>query len=801
MKKILLPIITIITTLLVSCAKEYPLPSSKDGGDIQLELECSSIRHSRATVNGEDVYNENKLYWINIYGVPLEDNENAPLLFFNWSTQEKSVLENGNTLVTIKNFCFNTDQDEDVFPNYNTGVEKRKYLDKVNKIKFVVICNSYDSTIEEEDELYPYPQAKKKVIKDEFAFEPICHMWESELDKNNNQPSRFVMIGSCIMTKENGKWKRGKVELKRLATKIRVAASIPDNVRYEGKIWNVADDGITVQMIGGVNQTLFGVAYTGEGFNDKNPYKDKYNQEDYKKELPTSDYHFKITQSRKLDKEKGIYIQTIPNYSYPIDWTKNADDEIYMLLSITWKNEKNETFISSYKVPVNGVKTSTEANTYYKINVRVKDLKTLDDVEVNVKDWNKEDINADIMDYRYLVLDEHRIVMNNLDEYNIPFSSSHPCEMEVLSVVHHNTSHDNACWDDETSEFRSKPGFVTLTDLRRGMVRIENHLDNDPNHKSTFDYTPYIFRLKIKQKDMPEEWNDTVYIVQYPAMYILAESNSDFIYKDYGDQEGNNEHMGYVFVNSLQKDVEHGYQYYGGVSGLKGDGNRNPNRYVINVSAFNSNHDFNFLIGDPREVTVDNLGAIKTGSDNTKDPDWYTNRGKLYEDEKDKYFVCHKDDYGKYISNYHKTDEGLRTKNMISPKFRIASSYGVTNRISYMSAKKRCASYQEDGYPAGRWRVPTLAEARYIVRLSAEGKIPTLFSNAYEYWCAHGFFIPKKTNGGEVSFNVEKDEEAKYYVRCVYDVWYWNETTDKEGKCDKETFTWGWSPANLKTRK
>ena len=46
--------------------------------------------------------------------------------------------------------------------------------------------------------------------------------------------------------------------------------------------------------------------------------------------------------------------------------------------------------------------------------------------------------------------------------------------------------------------------------------------------------------------------------------------------------------------------------------------------------------------------------------------------------------------------------------------------------MSYSDAEKRCAAYQEDGYPAGRWRVPTKAEVKYIIQLSGWGVIPVL---------------------------------------------------------------------------
>ena len=132
------------------------------------------------------------------------------------------------------------------------------------------------------------------------------------------------------------------------------------------------------------------------------------------------------------------------------------------------------------------------------------------------------------------------------------------------------------------------------------------------------------------------------------------------------------------------------------------------------------------------------------------------------------------------MCTYYGTD--YNSTFMISPKFRIASSYGVTSSITFTNARYRCASYQEDGYPAGRWRVPTRSEIEYVVRLSAEQKIPTLFNNGGNYWAADNTIcVPNSANGGSVGTG----NGNSAFVRCVYDEWYWTDT------CNKTTFTWG----------
>ena len=112
----------------------------------------------------------------------------------------------------------------------------------------------------------------------------------------------------------------------------------------------------------------------------------------------------------------------------------------------------------------------------------------------------------------------------------------------------------------------------------------------------------------------------------------------------------------------------------------------------------------------------------------------------------------------------------------------------------------RCASYQEAGYPAGRWRIPTKAEVEYIIGLSEDGKIPRLFGEAGSstaYWVSSGTY----TTGNDSGDDYEPGTSGSAYVRCVYDVWYWGEATIKEesrtnnpGGWDNDDFVWGDDP-------
>ena len=111
--------------------------------------------------------------------------------------------------------------------------------------------------------------------------------------------------------------------------------------------------------------------------------------------------------------------------------------------------------------------------------------------------------------------------------------------------------------------------------------------------------------------------------------------------------------------------------------------------------------------------------------------------------------------------------------NFIAPKFMVASKWGrqESGNTSYENTLKRCATYQEAGYPAGRWRLPTEAEVMFIMNMQRYGFIETLFNTTARYWISDGNSI--QGNGTNVTVSSTQDGQSS---RCVYDLWYWGET-------------------------
>ena len=167
--------------------------------------------------------------------------------------------------------------------------------------------------------------------------------------------------------------------------------------------------------------------------------------------------------------------------------------------------------------------------------------------------------------------------------------------------------------------------------------------------------------------------------------------------------------------------------------------NTNSHMYRIHVTSVAG---LNYTIGDPRLWTENHVTTLNgLGSD-------YMESAAINED-------------------------------MIAPVFMVASSCGKTKETSYDVARTRCAAYQENGFPAGRWRVPTKAEIMFLIQLSEKDKIPQLFTPDSDlskggYWCSSGVVYP--LNSGVVEYREYSEaitNRATNWVRCIYDSWYW----------------------------
>lgn len=532
--------------------------------------------------------------------------------------------------------------------------------------------------------------------------------------------------------------------------------------------------------------------------------------------------------------EKPYYeISSLPLYSMPISWNVNDTHAPFIKVILPWQGYKRanngdgdpipgsydaKTTEFYYKILI-PKRTSIDANGCYHISLELSVLGSeADDVPVelegkyHVVDWNTPQVmGGDQNAGRYLNCATY-FEFYAKDEMEIPVISSHDIEVVPLSgsSFAQTAQYNNySTLTPETLYLTRSTGSTVLTagqyyrleTTDDNQVKIRHTCESSVDDMQKWDVSPITYRFRIRHADNANFYKD-ITVVQYPSLYIRNQKSSIYdeyynnwyhfysiwflgysnVYDDDNDLYFN---QGYVLINNNNYYGSMTYDDYGAyytrdsdkwyyVQGIRVSynnviqtgTNQNPNMYVITTTVLDP--DLGAVLGDPRVEVIDNLTYSFAQA-----PAVYGSSPRS-------------------LSYYYPTDRTDRTENMIAPSFRIASSYGKCGESStFEDMQARCAAYQEDGYPAGRWRVPTKAELQYITTLSAKGLIPSLFntieldkedpSSRSRYYSAHG--LVKVNLDGTVT---ENTEHTTGWVRCVYDEWYWKDDT-----VAKETFKWG----------
>lgn len=676
----------------------------------------------------------------------------------------------------------------------------------------------------------------------------------SEFDTQQVQES-FVMSGDATVTynidASGKKTAVGNVQLVRSAAKITLNIKLPES--YEdpgtGNIWepiaSPATGAMRVLLNNGVKNSRVLVPQEGYDFKDE----DYFN-------ITTADATYGFVDNRVNNSEYPNK-QKVPFYTYPNRWenTPGERHRTALTLIVPWHNTTTNTYQTFYyRVPVTPAEMpGLVSNHSYQIDLNVGMLGSAmpeTPVEITgnyrVVDWARETIDVNIKDYRYLVVSPTTYRMDNTEDFTLNFYSSHPVEVdditmtyqrfsyitetgnsEMGTVVYFPTSkevidrsvtpdgikmveysenittapnskqysfslkHKLEVWTplDKDGIIVPQTGYRNLSDTTNIQNSIQKYLRSDSPEPA---YSPYTFKVTLRHKDNPE-FKASFTVVQYPAMYIQADKNPG---GEYRTSPFSSSSFGYVFVNPEYTPAGRFIPAYwtnssdlGGVHGITSNAtNKNPNMYVINLTALSVNYE-SYIIGDPRALNVNNNlvgnpGQLTAVASPTIQ-DWAVEAEALYNESNQK----------RRLQWYYPTQEGSSTRNMIAPKIRVASSYGVCNNgTSTQNLRRRCASYQEQGFPAGRWRVPTYSEVEFIVKLSTKGIIPLLFTKGATYLTAQGFVRVEDDDKGSITL---LENTTSGTVRAVYDEWYWEKETNyvlQNNSSGGYDFTWGDMP-------
>ena len=621
----------------------------------------------------------------------------------------------------------------------------------------------------------------------------------------------------------------GNADLYRAAAKIMLNLKLPESINVGSEespeIWLPEENGIQAIISNGVDES---VAYPVNPVEDgvQIPWQPATDGAYYDGEVSEGNSVRSITNNGST--AEYPYVMGVPFYTYPNAWEEKPDEnhKTTLTLMVPWRKQGEESWHTYYyQVPVTPTDLPQIVRNYsYNINLNVgmlgslvpEDPMELENLTYQVVNWSDQSIDVNIQDYRYLVVNPNSVSVQNEGEVMIPFYSSHPVDINDITMTFQRfnfysdgngevvnievpqakldaseTTTDGTTYkmvsyeivtDPVTNQMslkinhpleiwtpvnnagaevsltnRSGTGQNTLTNVTNSIARFVRPTNPEE------PFSSYIFKVSIRHKDNPS-FSEEITLTQYPGMYIEADRNEGGSYYTSNTRTSN---YGFVFVNpTYTQGSQNNYwtnsTELGGVMGLTGN-NVNPNMYVINISQLSVGSDF--IIGDPRSNFINNSldidgNLVPTADETTQAGNWCNEADALYNNSNKR-----------RLQYYYPTNEVPATDKaayMVAPKIRIASSWGVTYHISRVNARRRAATYQERGCPAGRWRLPTLGEFTYITQLSAAGKIPTLFTLNNNSLTAQGVYRVDR-NGNVTAQN----NATTTSIRAVYDEWYW----------------------------
>ena len=518
------------------------------------------------------------------------------------------------------------------------------------------------------------------------------------------------------------------------------------------------------------------------------------------------------------DKDWRWNVTGSPFYSYPMTWGVDSPQAPFLKVILKWSSlpEKitgydsegkeivehanygknyageGETHEYYYKIPLPG--NVLNSNDWYELTFNVAILgSTTDELPVelagqySVVNWSDPNVNAggNLIQGRYLSTASDTYYMYGVDELEIPVTSSHVLatgsavvtKREVLYNGQWVTTASGTSIPAQVSNLASRELDVTFPDGGDGRSAILFKDTLSPTINANLDLYPMRFTLQLNHQD-GQGTPRTIMVYQYPSIYVSSKPGGNAMVDGYYGNVGGNYLCRTQGNTGPSGTWGGGYpdgQLRSGQSGTSQSSNSNDGhvpvpygriaRYVnsqtdmvlLTISSFSesskkytiSGNNREYIISDPREASGYTSNSLIAYYNGTSNQNW--------------------GDLASQVMVGSKANPANGA--FIAPKILISSRWSrmVNSNASertFEVMEKRCATYQEAGYPAGRWRLPTEAEVNFVANLQRLGFIQNLFTG--DGWVSNGTAVSIGTNSVSLITNGTT-------ARCVYDAWYWGE--------------------------
>lgn len=444
-----------------------------------------------------------------------------------------------------------------------------------------------------------------------------------------------------------------------------------------------------------------------------------------------------------------------------------------------------------YKISLPSAHNMLHSNVWTKINLDVAVLGGVDEEQTvdvigryYVVDWNDPHVEGggDLTAGKYLSLATARdtFYIYGGNSIEIPVRSSHKLTAELVRPT--NTT-DGYRWRNGAWETTRRPtDSLRITTATDGKSSFTFYNGMNTTIGNNLDCYQMKFNIRLSNDGGLTKEKEIV-IIQYPSIYVDTKpgdycfvngffghlatgGNTPYYYRGTSTTVGGNGALTDYGQSNGQGVSGNIRVSYGNMTRTTTD---EQNMIIISISSFGNNSNsytisgtgagtYEYVIADPR---TDSIAANSLLAYNTN----YSGTGANTT-------TSWPDTYIKVGSEETSSPNVAPGRNFIAPKFMISSTWGrnpgMSGNISFDMAQRRCATYQEAGYPAGRWRLPTEAEAAFIAVLQNYNFISRMFNDNTAYALSNGRGITVSGSSGTIGSSFRS-------LRCVYDLWYWGD--------------------------
>ena len=765
-----------MATLLGSCSEDLYDGDGIDGEKGYITLRFSqpqaAVQETRATEHGDNTLNENNINFVDLYFFP------------NGKSNEDAVLVEDNHAVEFDT----SGGDTTYFVKVRTGDTKLNEL--------------FGSTQNGSCEVYAVANISQKspsasTCLDSLRLRVLRHNFGAQLTQGH-----FIMQSNpeklaTVVLKDGAA--TGSIPMTRVAAKLQIYLNVPDTLHVYNKdgsgfaVWKSDRSHMSIVFNNGL------MDYTLNGKDTSHPDSSFYNSMQV-------DMHKYATMTRNaVDYD---YSHT-PFYSYPFSWKETDTHVPTFIIAVPWSKLNpgtgSDTYgtpeITDYQVHPNMLTGKLQSNYFYRMYMKIETVGSTDNttpVDITpsgyrIQPWGEvkvnthKDVTGDLYRYTYLVVDPTSVVLNNTSTTTLHYTSSSALTKDTkITKVEYNSyetpgqvTHHTLTADDlaKLTTNRYELDYTSTP----GQIRFTHNVDDGT-------YAAKTITIQVANDDGLSE---LVTITQYPAIYMHTFVGDNAFVDGYfshvadpassiGDAISNRYSSGYynsVNYGNIRTSGGSYYTYYQNTQNVTvpygsmvkalaqtSGGIVNNSITEITVTSFNSNNGFYeangtkyyYQIGDPR------TNANYSSSDL---------QPYLTKQEYDNYYRVYWLTLTSWGDNAAKIKKASNTKTIIAPQFFVSSGWNSSTSVTFANAQKRAATYQEAGYSAGRWRLPTEAEIMFITARQREGVIPVLFAmdSSSNYWASSG----RLYRNGQF---YDASSNAQGYMRFVYDTWYWGAT-------------------------